>query len=249
VLAILFIGAPGVAHELLAQDAGQAPPPPVAKPLNPATKSLSAAAVQPDPDPAVPQNDRILWTMPNYLTVENVASLPPLTPMQKFRLVARDTFDPVTFALIGLEAGVNQASNSNPTFGQGFKGYGKRYVLAYADNGIGNFMTSAAFPALLHQDPRFFQMGKGGFLHRAFYAGTRVLVTRSDSGSTQLNFSEILGNGVAAAISNAYHPGPRTLRSNINVWATQIAWDAVSYEMKEFWPDAHRFLTRHHPNP
>jgi hypothetical protein len=51
---------------------------------------------------------------------------------------------------------------------------------------------------------------------------------------------------MAAAISNAYHPGPRTLKSNINIWGTQIAWDAVSYEVKEFWPDLHRYLVRNH---
>jgi len=183
------------------------------------------------------------------LTVENASSLPPLTALQKFNLVAKDTFDHVVFAFIGLEAGINQASNENPTFGQGLKGYAKRYGLAYSDNAIGDFMTSAAFPAALHQDPRFFQMGTGGFLHRAWYAGTRVLVTRSDSGKAQFNFSEFLGNGMAAALSNAYHPGPRTLGSNINIWGTQIAWDAVSYEMKEFWPDVHHFLVRHHPHP
>jgi hypothetical protein len=109
-------------------------------------------------------------------------------------------------------------------------------------------MTSAVFPSALHQDPRFYQMGEGGFLHRAWYAGTRVLVTRSDSGKAQFNFSEFIGNGMAAAISNAYHPGPRTLGSNLNIWGTQIGWDAVSYEMKEFWPDVHRFLVRNHHN-
>jgi hypothetical protein len=72
------------------------------------------------------------------------------------------------------------------------------------------------------------------------------LITRSDAGQTTFNFSEILGSGSAAAISNAYHPGPRTLGSSANVWGTQIAWDAVGFEMKEFWPDVHRFLVRRH---
>ena len=169
-----------------------------------------------------------------------------MTALQKFNLIAKDTFDPVTFAFIGLEAGLNQASNTNPTFGQGLKGYAKRYGLAFTDNAVGNFMTSAVFPSMLHQDPRFYQMGRGGFFHRAWYAGTRVLITRSDSGRAQFNFSEILGNGIAAGMSNAYHPGPRTLRSNISIWETQMGWDAVSYEMKEFWPDVHRYLARHH---
>jgi hypothetical protein len=244
VLAILFTL--GVSSKLLSQQAQRATPPHTAQTGTELANNSSVPPSQSSPDPTVPRDDRILWTLPNYLTVENSSSLPPLTTQQKYALVARDTFDPVVFALIGVEAGVNQAGNTNPTFGQGLKGYCKRYGLAFADNAIGNFMTSATFPAVLHQDPRFYQMGKGGFLHRAGYAATRVLVTRSDAGKAQFNFSEILGNGMTAAISNAYHPGPRTLGSNINVWGTQIGWDAVSYEMKEFWPDVHRFLERYH---
>jgi hypothetical protein len=194
----------------------------------------------------VPQNDRILWTLPNYLTVENVSSLPPLTVGQKFKLVAQGTFDPIEFAFLGLEAGVNQASNTNPTFGQGLKGYGKRYALAFADNSIENFMVGAVYSSALRQDPRYYQLGKGSFLHRFGYAAARVVVTRSDSGKTQFNFSEILGAGTAAAAANLYHPGPRTLGSSVNVWVTQMGWDAVGFEMKEFWPDLHRYLLHRH---
>ena len=115
-----------------------------------------------------------------------------------------------------------------------------------ASRGVADAALTLDIPALFHQDMRFYQMGRGGFLHRAWYAGTRVLVTRSDAGMTQINWSEIIGNGVAAGISNAYHPGPRTLGSNLNVWATQIGWDAFSYELKEFWPDVHHFVARRH---
>jgi len=259
VMAVLLICTLGLPPELLAQEAGQAPSPaspsqsasPKTQPATPQTQTKpakdSGATQSPSaPDPQVPKNDRILWTLPNYLTVENASSLPPLAAGQKFKLVAQGTFDPLEFAFLALESGVNQASNTNPTFGQGFKGYGKRYALAFGDNTIENFMTGAVFPSLLRQDPRYYQLGKGKFLHRAEYAAARVLVTRSDTGKTEFNFSEILGSGSAAAISNAYHPGPRTLGSNLNIWVTQMGWDAVGFEMKEFWPDVHRYLVRHH---
>jgi hypothetical protein len=245
-LAILLACWMGLSPRLLAQQAARPQPPASLEPQSQRADAPVTASSQPTPDPSVPKDDRILWTLPNYLTVEHASSLPPLTPGGKFKLIAKDTFDPVTFGFTGLEAGINQASNTNPTFGQGLKGYSKRYGLAFADNAIGNFMTSAVFPIALHQDPRFYQMGSGGFLHRAWYAGTRVLVTRSDAGTTQCNYSEFFGNAMAAAISNAYHPGPRTLGSNINIWATQMAWDAVSYEMKEFWPDLHHLVAHHH---
>ncbi len=211
------------------------------------TKSPSNSGSQtsaPASDAGSPKDDRIFYALPNYLTVENSSSLPPLSVGQKFKLVAEGTFDPLEFAFLALEAGVNQASNTNPTFGQGFKGYGKRYGLAFADNAFENFGSGAIFPALLHQDPRYYQMGKGKFLHRAEYAGMRIFLTRADSGKTQFNFSEIFGSALAAGISNAYHPPPRTLGGNLNIWGTQIGWDAVGYEMKEFWPDLHRYFKR-----
>jgi hypothetical protein len=261
-LAILCFSMLGVRHQLLAQQAGESPSPanqpgpasPQAQPTAPQTqpaspqtpttpaKNSGAKQSQPAPDPNVPHNDRILWTLPNYLTVENASSLPPLTAKEKFKLVAQGTFDPMEFAFLALESGVNQASNTNPTFGQGLKGYGKRYALAFTDNASENFMTGAVFPSMLHQDPRYYQLGKGSFLHRAEYAGMRIFLTRSDSGSTQFNYSEIFGAAVAAGVSNAYHPGPRTLNSNISVWWTQIGWDAVSFELKEFWPDIRRYI-------
>jgi hypothetical protein len=200
---------------------------------------------QPASNSTPPKDDRLFWTLPNLLTVEDSSKQPPLTPGQKFKLVAQGTFDPIEFAYLAMVAGINQASNSNPTLGQGLVGYAKRYGLAFGDNTVGNFMTGAIYPVLLRQDPRYYQMGKGTFAHRAWYAGTRIFVTRADSGKTEFNFSEILGNATAAAASNIYHPGPRTLASNVDVWWTQIGWDAFAYEMKEFWPDIHHAL--HHP--
>jgi hypothetical protein len=152
-------------------------------------------------------NDRILWTLPNFLTVENADTIPPLTPAQKFKVTARGVFDPFEFFLVGFVAGINQAGNSNPTYGQGMQGYAKRYGTAYADNAIENFMASAVFPSVLHQDPRYYQLDHGGFLRRSGHAVSRVLITRSDSGSKQPNYSELGGGITAAAISTyAYHP-------------------------------------------
>jgi hypothetical protein len=244
ILVILLAGSLGCVPQLWAQQAGQE------SPTTPQTPAKPANAPQAGKDPVVqntqgPQNDRIFWTLPNYLTVERVSSLPPLTTGQKFKLVAEGTFDPWEFAFIGVVASVNQASNTNPTFGQGMEGYAKRYGLAFTDNTVENFMVGGVLPSLFRQDPRYYQMGQGRVLHRAAHAALQVIITRSDSGKRQFNASEILGAAMAAGISNAYHPGPRTLGSNTSVWWTQIGWDVVAYEIKEFWPDIHRYFLRH----
>jgi hypothetical protein len=281
VLAILFILALGLSQELLAQQAGPAPPSASSQPQTrsgngPGAAAQSQPAPAPSPatsqtKPATPQNqtklannpgtiqsqpapgskqqqnDRIFFALPNYLTVENSASLPPLATREKFKTVAEGCFDPVEAVFIGIEAGIGQADNTNPTYGQGFVGYSKRLGTAYVDAILGNFGTGAIFPALLRQDPRYYQRGKGNFLYRAGYAALRVVITRSDSsGKTQFNFSEFLGNGMAAGIANAYHPGPHTLASNADVLGTQVVLDAAGYELKEFWPDIHRLLLHLH---
>jgi hypothetical protein len=230
----------------------QAPTPSQAQPAAPQSPAKPANDPAADPiqsatTPKHKENDRIFFALPNYLTVENSASLPPLTTGEKFKTVAEGCFDPVEVVFMGIEAGIGQADNTNPTYGQGFVGYSKRFGTAYADAIVGNFGTGAIFPALLRQDPRYYQLGKGNFLHRFVYAAGRVLVTRSDtSGKTQFNFSELLGNSMAAGVANAYHPGPHTLASNSGVLGTQVLLDALGYELKEFWPDIHRLLLHVH---
>jgi hypothetical protein len=90
--------------------------------------------------------DRILWTLPNFLTVEDADNIPALTAGQKFKVVGRSLIDPSEFVLIGFVAGLGQASDSNPSYGQGAQGYGKRYATSYADNAVENFMASAVLP-------------------------------------------------------------------------------------------------------
>ena len=207
------------------------------------------ATVQNTPAPAAKQkeNDRIFFALPNYLTVEKSASLPPLSTGEKFKTVAEGCFDPVEVAFMGIEAGIGQADNTNPTYRQGFIGYSKRFGTAYADAIIGNFGTGAIFPALLRQDPRYYQLGKGNVLHRIVYAAGRIIIARSDtSGKFEFNFSEFLGNGLAAGAANIYHPGPHTLASNADVLGTQVLLDLAGYELKEFWPDLRRLLVRLH---
>ncbi|MGO8735883.1 MAG: hypothetical protein ACLQVM_24160 [Terriglobia bacterium] len=121
-------------------------------------------------DPAIqeqksPKNGRLFYVLPNYLTVENSKHIPSLTTGQKFKLVALGTFDPVEYPYVGVLTLIDQAENTDPSFRQGFVGYAKRYGAAYADTTIENFAVGAVFPLLLHQDPRYFQSGEGGFYH------------------------------------------------------------------------------------
>jgi len=190
--------------------------------------------------------DRLFYTLPNFLTLENAGQVPPLTVGQKFKVVARGSFDPIQIPWYAALAGISQAENSEPGYGQGAEGYGKRFGAAFADGTIENFMTGAVLPSLLHQDPRFFQKSDGTFWHRTGYAIGRIFITRTDSGHQQFNFSEICGSAAAAAISTySYHPSAdRTLSNTASVWGTQVGYDTITYVVKEFWPDIRRKLSK-----
>ena len=211
-------------------------------------------------------NDRLFLALPNFLTLENAGKVAPLTSGQKFKVVALGSFDKVQFPWYGFLSAISQAENSEPGFGQGWVGYGKRFGSAFADGTIENFMTSAVLPSLLRQDPRFFQSSEGGFWHRADYAISRIFVTRTDSGNKQFNYSEVVGSAMSAAIStNTYHPrsfitvryvagvptyvhhaSDRTLPNTASVWGTQVGYDTITYVVKEFWPDIHRKMVKKH---
>jgi hypothetical protein len=222
----------------------QNPPAPATPPATPQTQNL--------PDKPVPadqktnskpgSNDRLFYALPNFSTVESSEHLPPLSVGQKFKLVARGSFDYYQFAFIGVLAGISQAENSEPGYGQGWGAYGIRYASALGDSWTESFMVGAVLPSVLKQDPRYYQLGHGGFLHRTGYALSRLIITRGDSGNAQFNASEVVGSAMAAGIvTYSYHPHEdKTLSNTASVWGTQVAYDALSYELKEFWPDLRR---------
>jgi hypothetical protein len=172
----------------------------------------------------------------------------PITVKQKFTIAAKDSFDYPLLGLAAVIAAWGQADNSHPEFGQGWAGYGRRVGTSYADQAIGNMMTEGIFPSMLHEDPRYFRRGYGSIKSRAWYAATRVFVTKTDAGGTRFNFSELLGNATGTAISNAYYPDTRDVADNVEKLGSQIGIDAVSQVLKEFWPDIKHKLF-HGPNP
>ena len=115
--------------------AGQSQSPPKALPQSTDSANRAAESAK------ATSKDRLFFTLPNFLTLENAANAPPLTTAQKFAVTARGSFDPVELASFGVLAGIAQAENGEPSYGQGAEGYAKRYGLRFGDGVIENFMT------------------------------------------------------------------------------------------------------------
>jgi hypothetical protein len=86
-------------------------------------------------------------------------------------------------------------------------------------------------------------MGHGGFFRRTYYALSRVVITRTDSGRATFNWSEMGGNAIEAGLANTYYPPEeRGAHQTAVNWGAQIESAALNNIAKEFWPDVRQFL-------
>jgi len=205
------------------------------------------------PDPASPAEEtidkqRVLGVLPNYRTADGTLPYAPLSARRKLYIGFKDSTDYPVYPYTAVFAALYQLEDSNPSFGQGMKGYAHRYATTYGDQVIGNMLTESLFPILLKEDPRYFRMAGGSGKTRLGYSVTRIFVTKTDAGRSRINLSELVGNATAVAISNAYLPDSRTAHDNLLKFGQQLAVDAFSNVLKEFWPDVKRryFSRREH---
>jgi hypothetical protein len=187
----------------------------------------------------------MFWVIPNFAAVSANTQLPPLSVRGKFALATQDSVDYSSFVWTGILAGQSLALNTYPELGKGAAGYGRYYWRGFVDQASGAFFTEALVPALTHEDPRYYTLGHGSFLRRTGYALSRVVLTKTDSGGVSFNFSEVLGNGMVAGLSNLYYPPEeRGLRKTAENWATGLESAALNNLVKEFWPDIRHKILR-----
>lgn len=203
------------------------------------TVQLSANAPQ-------PESKRLFGIVPNYRTSPSLDHYEPLTVGEKFNVASEDAFDRGTVVLAAFFAGESQLTNANRSFGQGGKGFGQYLGASYGDFVIGDFMTEGIFPTILHQDPRYFRRGVGSGRSRLGYAAGQIFWTHRDSGGTQFNYSEVIGNSAAVAISNAYYVDNRTAADGVSKLGMQLGVDMAANILKEFWPDLQKKFRRRH---
>lgn len=161
------------------------------------------------------EKQRVLGVLPNYLVTYD-PNAAPLTARQKFQLAWKSALDPVSFGAAAFFAGIDQASNALPGYGQGAQGYAKRLGAVYGDSFVGTMIGGAIFPSIFRQDPRYFVMGTGSVRSRVWYAVYTSVMCKGDNGRWQVNYSGLLGGTAASGISQLYYPaGDRASANSI----------------------------------
>ena len=209
------------------------------------TASLASSS----PEKSRQQNNRILKIFPAYGVVESSGeTVPPLTSRDKFVLSLHGTADPSNLLVAGTTAGIEQAADIFPGYGQGAEGYGKRFGASLADQASNSLFKNFVFPVLLHEDPRYFRKGQGTFGSRFGYAISRVVVTRTDSGGVSLNFARLIGSLASSAIANAYYPtSDRGAGSTFTRVGIAFGTDAALNVISEFGADLTRKILPKRP--
>jgi hypothetical protein len=187
-------------------------------------------------------HQRVFGVMATFNTTNNRDAL-PLSTGQKYLLFFKSASDPWPFVLTAFGAGIDQAENSFPQYGQGMEGYAKRFGAGYTDYFTGNLLGNAVLASLLKEDPRYFQKGTGSFSSRALWAAGGTVWCKRDNGSWGPNYANVVGNLMGAAASNLYYPkSDRTVGGTLGRGFAVTAQAIIGSEVIEFWPD----MVRHH---
>jgi hypothetical protein len=227
----------------LAQEKPDSPDPkvPPDKPVQPRTDNKDK-----DANDEVPK--RIFWIIPNFMTAnDQPENQGPLTPHEKFNIAWHQFIDPSAHFGNLLQAGISQAANGLPHYGQGWGAFADRFGAQEGDQLSGSMLIYGVLPTLLHQDPRYFRRGRGTAWSRIYYAISRVVIARTDSGNPTFNASQMVGQlGQASISAYTYYPKQdRHLGGVLSGWAINQGYNMGWNQLKEFTPDLGAFMKRH----
>lgn len=191
---------------------------------------------------------RIFWIIPNFMTTnDQPENQGPLDTKEKFDIAWHQFWDMSAHFGNVIQAGISQAANGLPHYGQGWGAYGERYLAQEGDQFTGSMLIYGVLPTLLKEDPRYFRKGRGSAWSRIAYAASRVLIARTDSGKSTFNACQVFGQlGQASISAYTYYPKQdRDITGVLSGWAINQGYNIAWNQLKEFTPDLGAFMKRH----
>jgi hypothetical protein len=241
----------GLAGDVVyAQEAPAPAQQPAAAPLQEeSTTNAAAPCVQPPPMVRIEDYDgplkKVVGTFARPLERKAVplphytsAKLCTLKLKNKFALFVQDSLDPVVFLGTAFDAGLDQAENTDPSYGQGAEGYGRRFGAEFAGQASSRFLKDFAYPSIFSEDPRYYRLAHGKVGRRLLHAVEHAVVAHRDNGEQMFNFSEWLGTASTSVLSNTYHPDNRRgFAPAAERVGYSILQDMGFDVLREFWPE------------
>lgn len=168
-----------------------------------------------------------------------------LDTMAKLRFHVKAAYSPTALLGLAAYAGVLQSMDAPDEWRHGgVEVYGKRVASMAGWAGVHSALAFG-LDTTLHQDPRYFRAGSGGFWRRAAHSLRGTILTRTDSGGETFStwrFGSAFG---AATLSNQWYPDRlNTVRLDMIQGSATIGFDLLGNLAREFGPDVKRKLRR-----
>jgi hypothetical protein len=137
-------------------------------------------------------------------------------------------------------AGWEQLTDGSPNYGTDSGAFGQRLGAAAIRGASEGIFSNSLFAPLFREDPRYYVMGNSHpFFKRLVYAGTRAIITRSDSGHARPNFSLLAGNAAGSALTIPYYPAQNTSFKEVaETFGGSVGGSALGFVVDEFIVDA-----------
>src|SRR5690349_13546151 len=183
----------------------------------------------------------------NYLNMAGTtkaSDFQPLNQPERNDIYWKTMVNPLGYIKAGFSAGIDQWKDKPPEWEQGMSGYGKRFANIVGQYSIQRTATFGLSSAL-HEDNRYFNSGKKGFLPRSWYAVTSGILARRNDGSRHVSVSQLGGVAAGAFLSRLWQPPSQHSASDGAVsFGITMASNMGFSVVKEFIPDIGRAIGR-----
>jgi len=162
-----------------------------------------------------------------------------LSERDKVILGLRATATPFAGISIVAAAGYEQVTNGSPNYGTNSGAFAARVGAAAARDTSELVFSDSVLAPLLHEDPRYFQLGdEHGVIARTAYGISRVFITRNDQGRQVPNYSLLGGYAGAIALTNAYYPElNQGAKESAKSYGGSLGGAALGFVVREFFDD------------
>jgi hypothetical protein len=207
------------------------------------------AATQPAPFQATPQPSSSASLTPaprlaKYIGTDQTTVR--LSAKEKLELSGWEQLQPYAFITQFWAAGWEQWTNTDPQYGTNGGAFLERLGAAALLQNSRAVLADGVMASIFRQDPRYYRQGHRPFSQRVYHAVERVFVIRSDEGTYQPNYSQLLGNAIANSLTITYYPAvsatwPKTAKG----YGISLAEGALGNEIHEFTPELRRLVFHH----
>ena len=197
----------------------------------------------------LPQQKRVFGVLTNYSSVSGGTKPAPAGWKTDSYIAWKQSTDYASLGFGVVTSAIAYGEDSHPSLDNVNGGHAPFWAYAwrgFVDKTDQVVQGTLFFPALLHQDTRYYAMGTGSKMKRTLHAMDSVVIAHSYSGRPVFNAAGIAGKVGAQALSTTYYPaGSEDFGVLAEKFIYALLRQAGFTVLREFSPDISQHLHIH----